>query len=144
MDVDEDKKDEILDFSRSCPYLDTVDRTVLDFDFEKICSLTLANFNVYACLACGKYFQGRGRSSPAYFHCLNEDHHIYIHLHTQKVRQRSLPVHNIHGPSFHLCPPNIDILSSRKLPSNRLFSWGHQGNSPVFICIYFWACPLFI
>lgn len=41
-----------------CPYLDTIDRTVLDFDFEKLCSVTLSNINVYACLVCGKYFQG--------------------------------------------------------------------------------------
>jgi len=44
--------------SRSCPYLDTIDRSVLDFDFEKLCSISLLNNNVYACLVCGKYFQG--------------------------------------------------------------------------------------
>lgn len=44
--------------SRQCPYLDTIDRTVLDFDFEKLCSITLTRINVYACLVCGKYFQG--------------------------------------------------------------------------------------
>ena len=45
--------------SRNCPYLDTIDRSVLDFDFEKLCSISLLNNNVYACLVCGKYFQGR-------------------------------------------------------------------------------------
>ena len=40
-----------------CPYLDTIDRAVLDFDFEKLCSISLSNNNVYACLVCGKYFQ---------------------------------------------------------------------------------------
>ena len=44
--------------SRLCPYLDTINRTVLDFDFEKLCSVTLTRINVYACLVCGKYFQG--------------------------------------------------------------------------------------
>lgn len=44
---------------KDCPYLDTVKRHLLDFDFEKLCSVTLQNFNVYACLVCGKYFQGR-------------------------------------------------------------------------------------
>lgn len=44
--------------SRNCPYLDTIDRSVLDFDFEKLCSVSLLNNNVYACLVCGKYFQG--------------------------------------------------------------------------------------
>lgn len=66
-------------------YLETVDRTRLDFDFEKVCSISLSNLNVYACLICGKYFQGRGKSSYAYYHSLDEDHHIYIHLASLKV-----------------------------------------------------------
>ncbi|KAL7913859.1 hypothetical protein GGI35DRAFT_438803 [Trichoderma velutinum] len=66
-------------------YLDTIDRNVLDFDFEKLCSVSLSNINVYACLICGKYFQGRGVKSHAYFHSLDEDHHVYINLETQKV-----------------------------------------------------------
>ncbi|KAI9149291.1 putative U3 small nucleolar RNA-associated protein [Paramyrothecium foliicola] len=66
-------------------YLDTIDRNVLDFDFEKLCSVSLSNINVYACLVCGKYFQGRGPKSHAYFHALDEDHHVYINLETQKV-----------------------------------------------------------
>ncbi|KAF7562081.1 hypothetical protein G7046_g2044 [Stylonectria norvegica] len=66
-------------------YLDTVDRNVLDFDFEKLCSVSLSNINVYACLVCGKYFQGRGPKSHAYFHSLDEDHHVFIHLETQNV-----------------------------------------------------------
>lgn len=44
--------------SRLCPYLDTINRNVLDFDFEKLCSVSLTRINVYACLVCGKYFQG--------------------------------------------------------------------------------------
>lgn len=44
--------------SRFCPYLDTIDRGVLDFDFEKLCSVSLSKINCYACLVCGKYFQG--------------------------------------------------------------------------------------
>jgi len=66
-------------------YLDTIDRNVLDFDFEKLCSVSLSNINVYACLVCGKYFQGRGPKSHAYFHALDEDHHVYINLETQRV-----------------------------------------------------------
>lgn len=66
-------------------YLDTIDRQVLDFDFEKLCSISLSNINVYACLVCGRYFQGRGPKSHAYFHALDEDHHVYINLETQKV-----------------------------------------------------------
>ena len=44
--------------SAVCPFLDTVNRALLDFDFEKVCSVSLGNLNVYACLVCGKYFQG--------------------------------------------------------------------------------------
>ncbi|KAF2753087.1 cysteine proteinase [Pseudovirgaria hyperparasitica] len=66
-------------------YLDTINRSVLDFDFEKLCSVTLSNINVYACLTCGKYFQGRGPKSFAYFHALEEDHHPYINMETKRV-----------------------------------------------------------
>lgn len=47
-----------VDSAQICPYLDTVDRKRLDFDFEKLCSVSLSHVNVYACLICGKYFQG--------------------------------------------------------------------------------------
>ncbi|KAL1958764.1 hypothetical protein VTO42DRAFT_3883 [Malbranchea cinnamomea] len=66
-------------------YLDTIDRTVLDFDFEKLCSISLSNINVYACLVCGKYFQGRGPKSFAYFHALEEGHHVFINMETKRV-----------------------------------------------------------
>lgn len=58
---------------------------VLDFDFEKFCSISLTNLNVYACLVCGKYFQGRGPKSHAYTHSLEAGHHVYINLKTEKV-----------------------------------------------------------
>lgn len=58
---------------------------VLDFDFEKFCSVSLSNLNVYACLICGKYFQGRGPKSHAYTHSLEAGHHVYINLLTEKV-----------------------------------------------------------
>lgn len=80
-------------------YLDTIDRSVLDFDFEKLCSVSLSNINVYACLVCGKYFQGRGTKSHAYTHSLdgsNEDttsteegkrggHHVFVNLETKSI-----------------------------------------------------------
>ena len=66
-------------------YLDTIDRHVLDFDFEKLCSVSLSNINVYACLVCGRYYQGRGPKSHAYFHALEVGHHVYINMQTQKV-----------------------------------------------------------
>ncbi|KAI5290082.1 hypothetical protein KEM52_000573 [Ascosphaera acerosa] len=66
-------------------YLDTIQRSVLDFDFEKLCSVSLSNVNVYACLVCGKYFQGRGPKSHAYFHALDADHHVFVNMETKKV-----------------------------------------------------------
>lgn len=66
-------------------YLDTINRSVLDFDFEKLCSVTLSNINVYACLVCGKYYQGRGPRSHAYFHALEVGHHVYVNMQTKKV-----------------------------------------------------------
>ncbi|EIW87109.1 cysteine proteinase [Coniophora puteana RWD-64-598 SS2] len=66
-------------------YLDTINRAQLDFDFEKLCSVSLSNINVYGCLVCGKYFQGRGKSSYAYYHSIHEDHHVFINLETTKV-----------------------------------------------------------
>ncbi|KAG4433791.1 hypothetical protein IFR05_010730 [Cadophora sp. M221] len=66
-------------------YLDTIKRGVLDFDFEKLCSVSLSNINVYACLVCGRYYQGRGPKSHAYFHALEVGHHVYINMQTQKV-----------------------------------------------------------
>lgn len=62
-----------------------INRPLLDFDFEKLCSVTLGNINIYGCLVCGKFFQGRGKKSPAYAHSLNEDHHVYIHTESLKV-----------------------------------------------------------
>ena len=64
-----------------CPFLDTINRMVLDFDFEKACCVTGHNFNVYACLVCGKYFQGRGKHTQAYTHSLQESHHVFMNLH---------------------------------------------------------------
>ena len=66
-------------------YLDTINRSILDFDFEKLCSVTLSNINIYACLVCGKYFQGRGPKSHAYIHSLDADHHVYVNMETKKV-----------------------------------------------------------
>ncbi|GAV76094.1 UCH domain-containing protein/zf-UBP domain-containing protein [Cephalotus follicularis] len=70
---------------RDCPYLDTVNRQLLDFDFEKFCSVSLSNLNVYACLVCGKYYQGRGQKSHAFTHSLETGHHVYLNLQTEKV-----------------------------------------------------------
>lgn len=80
-----------------CPYLDTINRQVLDFDFEKLCSISLSRINVYACLVCGKYFQGRGTNTYAYTHSVAEAHHVFLNLHTLK---------------FYCLPENYEIIDS--------------------------------
>ena len=66
--------------SAACPFLDTVNRSALDFDFEKCCSVTLSPLHCYACLVCGKYFQGRGPATVAYTHALEAGHHVFMKL----------------------------------------------------------------
>ena len=68
-----------------CPYLKTVNRFVLDFDFEKVCCETLTNVNVYACLVCGKCLHGRSSGTPAYSHSMEHDHHVFMNLADQKA-----------------------------------------------------------
>lgn len=70
---------------QDCPYLSTIKRNLLDFDFEKICSISLSHSNVYACLVCGRYFQGKSSSSPAYQHSIDASHFIFINLQNSKV-----------------------------------------------------------
>lgn len=62
-----------------------INRKLLDFDFEKICSVTLSPLNCYACLTCGKYFQGRTEGTPAYMHALHHEHPLYLNLKTLKA-----------------------------------------------------------
>ncbi|KAL4251513.1 Ubiquitin carboxyl-terminal hydrolase [Abortiporus biennis] len=87
LDVDEDDSNTPLPqpTRASDLYLDTINRAVLDFDFEKVCSVSLSNINTYGCLVCGKYFQGRGKKSYAYAHSIHDDHHVFINLETTKV-----------------------------------------------------------
>lgn len=67
-----------------CPFLDTVNRAVLDFDLYKQCSVTLLRENVYMCLVCGQFFQGRGKTTPAYTHSVQNGHHVFINLRTER------------------------------------------------------------
>lgn len=83
---------------RLCPYLDTINRQFLDFDFEKLCSVSLSRINVYACLVCGKYFQGRGTNTHAYTHSVAESHHVFLNLHTLK---------------FYCLPDNYEIIGKK-------------------------------
>ena len=70
---------------KECPYLNTIKRYELDFDFEKQCSVSFSNMNIYACLVCGRYYQGRGIKTLAYIHSLELDHHMFINLNDEKI-----------------------------------------------------------
>lgn len=89
------KEKEKATMARQCPYLDTIDRNVLDFDFEKLCSVSLSRINVYACMICGKYFQGRGQNTHAYTHSVSEEHRVFLNLATKK---------------FYCLPDNYEII----------------------------------
>ena len=110
---------------RKCPYLDTISHQLLDFDFEKVCAISLSDQNVYACLVCGKYFQGRGRNTHAFTHSVQSSHHVFINLETDRVY--CLPdnyevvdhtlksVRNALRPTFH-----VDAIA--RLDANRILS----------------------
>ena len=83
--------------SRQCPYLDTIDRGVLDFDFEKLCSISLSRINCYACLVCGKYFQGRGNNTHAYTHSTLHSHRVFLNLETKR---------------FYCLPDNYEVIDA--------------------------------
>eukprot|EP00933_Yihiella_yeosuensis_P081375 TRINITY_DN94979_c0_g1_i1.p1 TRINITY_DN94979_c0_g1~~TRINITY_DN94979_c0_g1_i1.p1 ORF type:complete len:515 (-),score=102.08 TRINITY_DN94979_c0_g1_i1:120-1664(-) len=68
-----------------CPYLGTINRHVLDFDFEKLCSISLSGENVYVDLVDGKYFQGRGKDTHAYRHSLEKSHYVWMNVSDGKV-----------------------------------------------------------
>ncbi|XP_064113183.1 ubiquitin carboxyl-terminal hydrolase 39-like [Macrobrachium nipponense] len=70
---------------------------MLDFDFEKLCSVSLSRINVYACLVCGKYFQGRGPNTHAYTHSVSDGHRVYLNLQTLR---------------FYCLPDNYEIIDS--------------------------------
>ena len=70
---------------RKIPYLSTINRTILDFDQEKVCCVSLKDNNIYSCLVCGKYFHGKGKTTPCYIHSLSEQHHLFINLETREI-----------------------------------------------------------
>ncbi|XP_027363959.1 U4/U6.U5 tri-snRNP-associated protein 2-like [Abrus precatorius] len=121
-----------VEVRKDCPYLDTVNRQVLDFDFEKFCSVSLSNLNVYACLVCGKYYQGRGKKSHAYTHSLEAGHHVYINLRTEKVY--CLPDgYEINDPSLddirHVLNPRFTGKEVEQLDKNKQWSRALDGSS---------------
>lgn len=111
------------------PYLHTINRFSLDFDFEKQCSVTMSNANVYACLVCGRYFQGRGKETPAYIHSMDQDHHMFINLRDSLIW--SLPENNqVSGESlddivFNL-NPTMTAADLEKMPASAVSLTGSE------------------
>ncbi|XP_066370095.1 uncharacterized protein [Miscanthus floridulus] len=141
-EADDDEDDDVrraperrprqVELRRDCPYLDTVNRQVLDFDFEKFCSISLSNLNVYACLVCGKYFQGRGLKSHAYTHSLEAGHHVFINLQTEKAY--CLPDgYEISDPSLedirHVLNPRFTKEQVLNLDKNKQWSRALDGSN---------------
>ncbi|CAL5049788.1 unnamed protein product [Urochloa decumbens] len=127
-----EKRPRQVELRRDCPYLDTVNRQVLDFDFEKFCSISLSNLNVYACLVCGKYFQGRGLKSHAYTHSLEAGHHVFINLQTE--RAYCLPDgYEINDPSLedirHVLNPRFTKEQVLHLDKNKQWSRALDGSN---------------
>lgn len=130
-ELSQGKHKRVVELRRDCPYLDTVNRQVLDFDFEKFCSVSLSNLNVYACLVCGKYYQGRGQKSHAYTHSLEAGHHVYINLRTEKVY--CLPDgYEINDPSLdgirHVLNPRFNREQVEELDRNKQWSRALDGS----------------
>lgn len=126
------RRHRLVEIRRDCPHLDTVNRQVLDFDFEKFCSVSLSNLNVYACLVCGKYYQGRGLNSHAYTHSLEVGHHVYINLQTEKVY--CLPDgYEVNDPSLddirHVLYPRFTREQVKHLDENRPWSRALDGSN---------------
>jgi len=57
---------------------------MLDFD-NNVCCVTLSPINIYVCLICGKAYQGRGESTPAYLHSLEDLHQLFINTTTGTI-----------------------------------------------------------
>ncbi|TFK41921.1 spindle pole body protein [Crucibulum laeve] len=122
-------------------YLDTINRVILDFDFEKLCSVSLSNINIYGCLVCGKYFQGRGRKSYAYAHSIHDDHHVFINLDTTKVYvlPDGYPVSDpslddisyVLAPTF--TPASVTHLSSPSHLARPSYDLNHKPYLPGFV-----------
>ena len=102
----------------------------MDFDFEKFCSVSLSNLNVYACLVCGKYYQGRGKKSHAYTHSLEAGHHVYINLRTEKVY--CLP------DGYEISDPSLDDIRHVLNPRFVFFLF------IIFTCAIVLVYPLFL
>lgn len=94
---------------------------------------------MYACLVCGKYFQGRGKGSWAYRHAVGENHKVWLNLQTEKFYV--LPEgYLVSDPSLqdiiHVLNPRYDpkvLPSLDLLPSNPSYTLSGQPYLPGYI-----------
>lgn len=59
----------------------------LDFELPVCCSINLSTNNIYCCLQCGNFFQGRSQHSPAFQHSITSrtnttQHNLFVNLQT--------------------------------------------------------------
>ena len=47
--------------------------------------MTLKTQNIYCCLVCGKYFQGRGAHTPCHTHSVQCSHYVFINLDNSRI-----------------------------------------------------------
>lgn len=140
-DIEDDAPMDTVTAHSSDLYLDTINRAVLDFDFEKVCSVSTSNINIYGCLVCGKYFQGRGKRSYAYAHSIHDDHHVFINLGTTqvyvlpdgyRVSDPSLEdIAYVLAPSFD--PAMIEAFSSASIPPKPSYDLSSHPYLPGYV-----------
>ena len=135
----------------ACPHLDTVRRENIDFDMPPRCSVTLSPQNVYACLVCGKFFQGRSEHTAAYTHAVEQGHYVFINLATTRIF--CLPEgYEVREPSLsdiqRACCPVYSIADVENLYQPPLTSTDCRGEPYVQGCVGLnncrkKSCPLF-
>ena len=115
--------------STNCPYLYTINRKALNFDDAKICSVTMNKVNIYCCLICGEFLQGRGKQSPANVHSLEMGHYLYMNVESGQVfcLPDNYEVHNSTLSDIKnallpkYLPSDIVSLESRSLETRQTF-----------------------
>ncbi|KAH8583288.1 assembly defective 1 like ubiquitin C-terminal hydrolase with a UBP finger at the N-terminus [Cryptosporidium sp. chipmunk genotype I] len=118
--------DRLANDGERCPYLSSIKRSVLDFDYEKICSVTLREEHIYCCLVCGINYQGKGKDSVAYKHSLELGHHLFINLTNSSIiclpNDYEIYEHSLEDIKKYLQPRfNSDIISSSLYNVSRTF-----------------------
>uniref|UniRef100_A0A1I8G0W6 ubiquitinyl hydrolase 1 n=1 Tax=Macrostomum lignano TaxID=282301 RepID=A0A1I8G0W6_9PLAT len=108
----EDRKPGTDERSRHCPYLDTIDRNRLDFDFEKLCS-------------------GRGKGTHAHTHSMAMGHYVFLNLETHKFY--CLPddyefVHPSLQDIIYLANPTYSRVYIARMDSDTRMVRAHDGN----------------